>query len=116
MIEIPSDVQLQNLPTHGLEVCEGVIKITGNLFRETSSTFCCIRTVVISEFLFLKSAILDVSKTRCVNLLSILESVCHWCCTFLQMGIQNCILMLLVTLSSGIYIVHNHDIDKISPS
>ena len=30
----------------------GGIKITGNLFRETSFTFCYIKTVAIFEFLF----------------------------------------------------------------
>ena len=46
----------------------GVIKIIGNLFRETSSTFCYIKSVAIFDF-FEKLAILDVSKTRCVDLL-----------------------------------------------
>ena len=47
----------------------GVIKIIGNLFRKTSSTFCYIKTVAISEFFKKKLAILDVSKTRYVDLL-----------------------------------------------
>ena len=118
LIEVLPDAQLQNRLTHELEVCEweGVLITIAENFRKTSSTCCYISVfstaviAIISEFL-LKHWLYLMYVKRDVLTCSILGRCTGHCLSlvlyaFLQMGIQSCILMLLVTLSGAIYTVH----------
>ena len=92
LIKVLPDAQLQNLPTHELEVCEweGVlIAIAGN-FRKTSSTYCYISVfstaviAIISEFLLKHWLYLMYVKRDVLTCYPywgvVLDIVCHWYC------------------------------------